>query len=108
MSKGVSIERNVECVTRDGTILRADVYHPDDGGRYPTLLNRTPYGKLEQRYVDDAHTLAARGYTVVIQDQRGRYASDGEYRWMLVRATAVTDEAGRPARMASTAASPVS
>jgi len=24
---------------------------------------------------------------------------DGEYRWMLVRATAVTDEAGRPARM---------
>ena len=23
-----------------------------------------------------------RGYTVVIQDQRGRYASDGEFRWM--------------------------
>ena len=78
----VSLEPNVECVTRDGTILRADVYHPDDGGRYPTLLNRTPYGKLEQRYVDDAHILVRRGYTVVIQDQRGRYASDGEYRWM--------------------------
>ena len=54
----VLLERNVECVCRDGTILRADVYHPQDGGRYPTLLNRTPYGKLEQRYVDDAHTLA--------------------------------------------------
>jgi putative CocE/NonD family hydrolase len=81
-SKGVAVERNVECVTRDGTILRADVYHPDDGGRYPTLLNRTPYGKLEQRYVDDAHTLTRRGYTIVVQDQRGRYASDGEYRWM--------------------------
>ncbi len=79
---GVSLERNLECVTRDGTILRADVYHPGDGGRYPTLLNRTPYGKLEQRYVDDARTLARRGYTVVVQDQRGRYASDGEYRWM--------------------------
>ena len=79
---GVSLEPNLECVTRDGTILRADVYHPADGGRYPTLLNRTPYGKLEQRYVDDARTLARRGYTVVVQDQRGRYASDGEYRWM--------------------------
>src|SRR6266496_1495785 len=78
----VSLERNVECVMRDGTILRADVYHPGDGGRYTTLLNRTPYGKLEQRYVDDAHVLVRRGYTVVIQDQRGRYASDGEFRWM--------------------------
>jgi putative CocE/NonD family hydrolase len=79
---GVALERDVECVARDGTILRADVYHPGDGGRYPTLLNRTPYGKLEPRYVSDAHTLVRRGYTVVIQDQRGRYASDGEYRWM--------------------------
>ena len=79
---GVFLEANLECVTRDRTILRADVYHPGDGGRYPTLLNRTPYGKLEQRYVDDARRLARRGYTVVVQDQRGRYASDGEYRWM--------------------------
>ncbi|MGH6814551.1 MAG: CocE/NonD family hydrolase [Hyphomicrobiaceae bacterium] len=78
----IALERNVECVCRDGTVLRADVYRPADGGRYPTLLNRTPYGKQEQRYVDDARTLAGRGYTVVVQDQRGRYASDGEYRWM--------------------------
>lgn len=75
-------EHNLECVCRDGTILRADVYHPTDSGRYPTLLNRTPYGKQEQRYVDDARALATRGYTVVVQDLRGRYASDGEYRWM--------------------------
>ncbi|NJO32139.1 MAG: CocE/NonD family hydrolase [Rhodospirillales bacterium] len=78
----ILLERDVECVCRDGTVLRADVYHPMDGGRYPTLLNRTPYGKQEQRYVDDARTLAQRGYTVVVQDLRGRYASDGEYRWM--------------------------
>ena len=78
----VLLEHDVECVCRDGTVLRADVYHPMDGGRYPTLLNRTPYGKQEQRYVDDARTLALRGYTVVVQDLRGRYASDGDYRWM--------------------------
>ena len=79
---GVEIEHDVACVTRDGTILRADVYHPCGGGRYPTLVNRTPYGKREPRYVNDACTLAGRDYTVVVQDQRGRYASDGEYRWM--------------------------
>ena len=79
---GVEIEHDVACVTRDGTTLRADVYHPSGGGRYPTLVNRTPYGKREPRYVNDACTLARRNYTVVVQDQRGRYASDGEYRWM--------------------------
>ena len=37
---GIAVERHLECVTRDGMVLRADVYHPADGGRYPTLLNR--------------------------------------------------------------------
>ncbi len=81
-SAPVCVEPDVACVCRDGTILRADVYRPGDGGRYPTLINRTPYGKREPRYVSDAHTLAARGYTVIVQDQRGRYASDGDYKWM--------------------------
>lgn len=78
----ICVEPDVECICRDGTILRADIYRPGDGGRYPTLINRTPYGKREPRYVSDAHTLAARGYTVIVQDQRGRYASDGDYKWM--------------------------
>ena len=78
----VAVESNVEAVMRDGTILRADVYHPDDGGQYPSLLCRTPYQKLTPRYVDLAMSLAARGYSAIVQDQRGRYASDGEYRWM--------------------------
>lgn len=78
----VVVEPDAECICRDGTVLRADIYRPADGGRYPTLINRTPYGKREQRYIDDARTVAAHGYTMVVQDQRGRYASDGEYRWM--------------------------
>ncbi|MBM3548837.1 MAG: CocE/NonD family hydrolase [Alphaproteobacteria bacterium] len=75
-------EQNLECVTRDSTILRADVYRPAGDGRYPVLINRTPYGKHEPRYIADAKAVAARGYVMVIQDERGRYASDGEYRWM--------------------------
>ena len=64
----VVAEQNLECATRDGTILRADVYRPADGGRYPVLLNRTPYGKHEPRYIADARAVAAHGYTMVIQD----------------------------------------
>lgn len=78
----VVVESNAQAVMRDGTVLRADVYHPANDGKYPTLLCRTPYQKLSPRYVENAMVLAARGYTVVVQDQRGRYASDGEYRWM--------------------------
>ena len=78
----VRVESNCEAVMRDGTILRADIYHPADDKKYPTLLCRSPYQKLTPRYVELATTLAARGYTVVVQDQRGRYASDGEFRWM--------------------------
>jgi hypothetical protein len=72
----------MECVTRDGVTLRSDVYYPQDGGRYPVLLCRTPYNKLTPRYVSDARALAASGYTVVVQDHRGRYASNGEFKWM--------------------------
>ena len=78
----VAVEANTEAVMRDGTVLRADVYHPADGGKHPALLCRTPYQKLTPHYVELAKTLAERGYTAIVQDQRGRYASDGEYRWM--------------------------
>lgn len=30
---------------KDGTILRADVFHPVEGGAYPTILSYGPYGK---------------------------------------------------------------
>jgi|TARA_B100001971_G_C18241066_1_gene570960 putative CocE/NonD family hydrolase len=76
------IERNFECVARDGVILRSDVYHPDEKSKFPVLVCRTPYNKLTDRYVKTARDLASRGYCVVVQDFRGRYASDGEYLWM--------------------------
>ena len=38
----MKVERNAELTTRDGVILRADIYRPDGGGPYPSLLIRTP------------------------------------------------------------------
>jgi len=67
----------VEARMRDGIILRADVYRPDTPERLPVLLQRTPYGK---GFSNPAFALMAaeRGYAVVIQDTRGRWASDGD------------------------------
>ena len=76
------ITRDAECTTRDGTILRADIYHNPDSEPQPVLVCRTPYNKLLSRYQGHAIDIAKGGYTVVVQDMRGRYASDGEYFWM--------------------------
>ena len=79
---GVRVERDVVCEVRDGTALRADVYRPREPGSFPVLLMRTPYGKTHaQSNSGYAHPswYAAQGYVVVIQDCRGRWASDGEF-----------------------------
>ena len=41
----IQIERNVAVPMRDGVVLRADVYSPDEPGPHPVLVLRTPYGK---------------------------------------------------------------
>jgi len=66
---------------RDGTVLRADVMRPREGGKHPTLVYRTPYGKdaALQEYTTFQHAVE-RGYAVVIQDVRGRFHSGGEFR----------------------------
>lgn len=77
----IVIERNVPIRMRDGVVLRADIYRPKAGGRYPVAINRGPYDKNSS--LDDipavARNLALRGYVCVAQDVRGRYASDGGY-----------------------------
>jgi hypothetical protein len=77
------VEKNVAVPMRDGVVLRADVYRPDAAGRFPTLVNRTPYGKdgmLEGGGEPTVGRAVRAGYAVVVQDVRGRYRSDGEFR----------------------------
>src|SRR5579862_4865203 len=73
----VQIEKNVPATMRDGTVLRADVYRPQAPGRFPALLQRTPYSKNPPRAAQTFSALASHGFVVVIQDTRGRYMSDG-------------------------------
>jgi putative CocE/NonD family hydrolase len=80
---GVQVAFDVPARMRDGVTLRANVYRPAGPGPWPTLLTRTPYSK------DDAGEgvwcgldplqAARAGFMVVVQDVRGRFASDGEF-----------------------------
>ncbi len=73
----VSVERDVSAKMRDGVALRADIYRPHVEGKFPVLLVRTPYDKTGE--INFGLKAAARGYVVVAQDVRGRYASEGEW-----------------------------
>ena len=73
----VTYQRNVAVKMRDGVTLRADIYRPQADGKFPVLLQRTPYNKDSD--VAFGLKAAARGYAVIIEDVRGRYASEGEW-----------------------------
>ncbi len=88
---GILLERDAAIEMRDGTLLRADVWRPQSSGRFPTLLQRFPYDKsaalasIVLAGVEPARAVQA-GFVVVVQDTRGRFASDGVF-------TAFADEA---------------
>jgi uncharacterized protein len=71
----------IQVPMRDGVVLAADVYLPDrpSDAAIPTLLRRTPYGKRELDFPDEAAFFAGHGYAVVQQDVRGRGQSGGAW-----------------------------
>jgi putative CocE/NonD family hydrolase len=80
MQSNIRVDRNIPMEMRDSTILRADVYRPEDNQKHPAILIRTPYNKLLERgHFLDAVDVAFAGYAVVIQDVRGRFASEGQW-----------------------------
>jgi putative CocE/NonD family hydrolase len=80
LSTGLQVDRDAAVPMRDGVVLRADIYRPSGDGKVPVLVFRTPYGKHNAARSDGVHGKAvARGYAVVMQDVRGRYASDGHF-----------------------------
>ncbi|MCC2252661.1 CocE/NonD family hydrolase [Virgibacillus sp. AGTR] len=76
------IDKNIICELSDGTILRSDVYRPTEAGEFPVLMLRLPYNKETPRYYNEyleVPRMVEAGYVVILQDVRGRYASDGEF-----------------------------
>lgn len=81
----ISIDKNIDIPMQDGVVLRGDLYRPAVGGPFPTLIQRTPYNKellaLTGLTLDPIRA-AARGFAVLIQDVRARWASDGDVFFM--------------------------
>ncbi|HMJ02487.1 MAG TPA: CocE/NonD family hydrolase [Conexibacter sp.] len=78
----VTVELDVPARMRDGVTLRANVYRPSGTGPWPTLLARLPYRKDDPRLMSfwlDPIEAARHGFMVVVQDTRGRFASEGEW-----------------------------
>ena len=69
-------ERDVKVPMRDGVKLAANIFRPRSEGRFPAILMRTPYGKPDEKW-GEAQRYTAAGYVVVVQDCRGRGASEG-------------------------------
>jgi putative CocE/NonD family hydrolase len=67
---------------RDGVRLATDVYRPKNAvGKLPTILLKTPYNenKLQRGSLRMAKLAVENGYAFVIQNERGRYYSEGEW-----------------------------
>ena len=78
--------QTVMVAMRDGVHLATDIYRPMRNGalaegKFPVVLERTPYNKNASR--SSARFLVPRGYIFVAQDVRGRYGSEGH--WFPIR-----------------------
>jgi predicted acyl esterase len=75
----IIVTKHAQMSTHDGIRLATDIYRPTTRDPVPVLLHRTPYGK-DITLATDFVGLAAAGFAVVVQDVRGRFASEGIFR----------------------------
>lgn len=80
LARSTVIDRDMALPVRDGTVLRCDVYRTAEDSPRPAILFRTPYGKgaAPLGTLSPQQCLAG-GFVAVVQDTRGRYASEGEW-----------------------------
>ena len=80
------VDQKVMMPMRDGVRLATDIYRPKADGKYPVIFSRTPYnfnswgdGEERTRNYQRAYEYIKKGYVYVIQNERGRYYSEGEW-----------------------------
>ncbi len=62
---------------RDGVQLATDIYRDTTIEKAPVVLMRSPYNKVGSRSV--AERFAKAGYVAIVQDCRGKFASEGTF-----------------------------
>ncbi len=75
--KTICRHMNTKIEMRDGTRLACDIRFPAQGGPFPTILTRTPYGKNYPE--SELVPFLKDGYAFVTQDVRGKFDSEGEF-----------------------------
>lgn len=80
------IDQKVMMPMRDGIRLCTDIYRPKTEEPVPVIFSRTPYnfnswgdGELRTRTMERAYEAVKRGYAYVVQNERGRFFSEGEW-----------------------------
>ena len=80
------VEQKVMMPMRDSIRLATDIYRPKTDEPVPVIFSKTPYnfnlyteGKLNKRQLQRAMKAVKRGYAYVVQNERGRYFSEGEW-----------------------------
>ena len=80
------VDQKVMMPMRDGIRLATDIYRPKGNVKVPVIFSRTPYnfntwrnGKENEGTYKRAYEAVKRGYAYVVQNERGRYFSEGEW-----------------------------
>ncbi len=80
------VDQRVMMPMRDDIRLMTDIYRPKTNEKVPIIFSRTPYnfnpwqdGKQNTRTAQQALEAVRRGYAFVVQNERGRYFSEGEW-----------------------------
>lgn len=78
----VVVEKDIMVTMRDGAQMATDIYRPEGAqSPLPVILIRLPYNKDQYGGATrPARFFASYGYIVVVQDTRGKFKSEGEYR----------------------------
>lgn len=80
------VDQKVMMPMRDGVRLATDIYRPKGDDRVPIVFSRTPYnfntygnGEMNTRGMQSALEWVKKGYAYVVQNERGRFFSEGEW-----------------------------
>lgn len=80
------VDQKVMMPMRDGIRLATDIYRPKSTAPVPIIFSRTPYnfnswvdGEERTRTAENAYEAVKQGYAYVVQNERGRYFSEGEW-----------------------------
>jgi len=80
------IEQKIMMPMRDGVRLATDVYRPKTDKKVPVIFSKTPYnfnswgdGEMKSGTYQAALDAVKRGYAYVVQNERGKFFSEGNW-----------------------------